>query len=56
MAAREWVAPLDGSWKAEWKGGCCWVGGWLGARYAKGIAEAGLFEEEVDWREARLDQ
>ena len=52
----ETVAPLDGGWKAVWKGGCCCVGGRLGARYAKGIVEAGMFEEEVDWREACLYQ
>ena len=44
VAACEGITPLDSSWKAVWEGGCCCIGGWLGTRYAKGIAEAGMFE------------
>ena len=54
MAACKRVTPLNGGWKAVWKGRCCWVGGRLGTRYTKGIAEAGMFEEEVDWWKACL--
>ena len=56
MAACNWVAPLGGGWEAVWKGGCCWVGGWLGASYAEGIAEAGMLEKEVNWWKACLYQ
>ena len=56
MAACKWVAPLGSGWEAVWKGGCCWVGGWLGACYAEGITEAGMLEEEVDWWKACLYQ
>ena len=38
------TAPLGGGWKAVWEGGCCCIGGRLGARSAKGRAEAGMLE------------
>ena len=56
MAACKWVAPWDGGWKVGWEGGCCWIGGWLSACHTEGVAEAGMFEEEVDGGKARLYQ